>query len=130
MRIYISPVWNRLVAVAGLCIAVAALSAGDSKADPVAGYFCNSKTDQIAFLTKQAEGKNELLAADAVNKAAARQSCAYYRAAEAVPRSEQVFMDKGIVFKIQSFVFLPEGVERWYGTTFGSLDVPVRKQNI
>jgi hypothetical protein len=30
-------------------------------------------------------------------------------------------MDGGLVFKVQSYVFLPEKVERWTGAVFGSL---------
>jgi hypothetical protein len=33
-------------------------------------------------------------------------------------------MRDGLVFKLHSFMFLPERVERWSGTVFGSLQQP------
>jgi hypothetical protein len=88
----------------------------------VRGFFCDAKQDQVAFLTVQAEGENEEMAADAVNKSIAKASCAYYLPA--------TVMDRGLVFKLESYVFLPEKVERWRGTVLGSLRVTAQKQDI
>jgi hypothetical protein len=30
-------------------------------------------------------------------------------------------IEEGLVFKLQSYMFLPEKVERWSGTVFGSM---------
>jgi hypothetical protein len=32
-------------------------------------------------------------------------------------------MNDGIVYKVQSYIFLPEKVERWTGSYFGSMQV-------
>jgi hypothetical protein len=96
----------------------------------VRGFFCDAKQDQVAFLTVQAEGENEEMAADAVNKSIAKASCAYYLPATAIPTGEHTVMDRGLVFKLESYVFLPEKVERWRGTVLGSLRVTAQKQDI
>jgi hypothetical protein len=106
-------------ALAALCLAPTAT------ADPVVvrvkGFFCNDKSHQIAFMTLKAKGENEEMAANAVNKSLAKFSCAYYIPATAIHTGEQTVIEGGLVFKLQSYLFLPEKVERWTGTTFGSL---------
>ncbi len=87
----------------------------------VRGFFCNAKVDSINFLLYQAQGENEEMAANAVNKAIAKASCAYYLPANAIYTGEHTVMQDGLVFKLQSFVFLPEKVERWSGSVLGSL---------
>lgn len=98
-----------------------------ANADPgierVRGYFCNAKNDSVAFLVEQAKGENEIMAANAVNKRIAEFSCAYYMRADAIRTGEQTVMEDGLVFKLQKFLFLPEKVERWSGTVFGSLQL-------
>lgn len=96
----------------------------------VRGFFCDAKQDQVAFLTIQAEGENEEMAANAVNKSIAKMSCAYYLPAAAIPTGEHTVMDRGLVFKLESYVFLPEKVERWRGTVLGSLQAAAQKQDI
>jgi hypothetical protein len=39
-------------------------------------------------------------------------------------------MKDGLVYKLQSFTFLPEKVERWSGTVLGSLQVTASDQDI
>lgn len=87
----------------------------------VSGYFCGAKSDQIAFLQRRAAGDAGEIAANVVNKAAGKQTCAYFLPATAIPADEKTVMSGGIVYRMQSFVFLPEKVERWTGTYFGSL---------
>jgi hypothetical protein len=100
-----------------------------SAAEPVrvGGYFCDSRDDQMAFLRLRAKGENEIMAANAVNKAAGKQSCADYISVEVIPGREKIEMSSGLVFKVQSFTFLPENKERWAGTLFGSLDQVAEK---
>jgi len=88
----------------------------------VGGYFCDTREDQMAFLRLRAKGENEIMAANAVNKVAGKQSCADYISVEVIPGRERVEMSNGLVFKVQSFMFLPENQERWAGTLFGSLE--------
>ncbi len=88
----------------------------------VAGYFCDTREDQMAFLSLQATGENEIMAANAVNKSAGKQTCANYISVEVIPGNEKIVMADGLVFKVQSFTFLPEKAERWAGTIFGSLN--------
>lgn len=92
--------------------------------DPVrvGGYFCDTRQDQMAFLQQRAAGENEIMAANAVNKAVGRQTCADYISVEVIPGDEKIVMTGGLVFKVQSFTFLPENAERWAGTLFGTLD--------
>jgi hypothetical protein len=118
-------------AVCGVLLAAGATAlltmpsiSADSGAERVRGFFCNNKDDSIAFLSLQAKGENEEMAAYAVNKRIAKFSCAYYLPAKAIPTGEQTVIDGGIVYKLQSYLFLPEKVERWSGTTFGSLAAP------
>lgn len=96
----------------------------------VEGYFCDAKADQLAFLSKKAEGENEIMASNAVNKALGRASCMPYIVADAVPTSEQTVMDNGLVYVLRSYKFLPEDVERWHGTVMGSLQQSAQHQDI
>jgi len=115
-------------AVLALCLGgMGALFAPVSSAETapaperVRGFFCNAKADSINFLLYQAQGENEEMAANAVNKAIAQFSCAYYLPANAIYTGEHTVMQDGLVFKLQSYVFLPEKVERWSGSVLGSL---------
>ncbi len=108
--------------------ATISMSSAARSDDPtrVAGYFCGSKAEHVAFLQRRAAGDSEEIAANVVNKAAGKQTCAYFLPADAIPARDQTVMDGGIVFKEQSFVFLPEKVERWTGSFFGSLQTKAR----
>ena len=108
-----------LVAVAALCLMLPA--SADPGVERVRGFFCNGKSDQVAFLALLAKGENEEMAANAVNKSIGKFSCAYYTPATAVHIGEQTVIDQGLVFKLQSYRFLPEKVERWSGAVFGSM---------
>ncbi len=77
--------------------------------------------NSINFLMYQAKGENEEMAANAVNKEIAKASCAYYLPADAIYTGEHTVMRDGLVFKLHSYVFLPEQVERWSGSVLGSL---------
>lgn len=100
---------------------------GRSSADPapaperVRGFFCNAKSDSLDFLREQAAGENEEMAANAVNKRLKTFSCAYYLPANAIYTGEHTVIQDGLVYKLHSFLFLPERVERWSGSTIGSL---------
>lgn len=118
-----------MAALGAVCLAHGA-SAGDGQAERVRGYFCDAKADQIAFLNLKARGETEVMAANAVNKHAAKMSCAPYLPAMAIAGKEQTVMKDGLVYKLQSFVFLPEKVERWSGTVLGSLQVTSKDQDI
>lgn len=119
-----------LCAVLGaMCLAQGA-SANGEHTERVRGYFCDAKADQIAFLNAKARGESEIMAANAVNKRLAKMSCAPYLPATAIPTGEHTVMDGGLVYKLQSFVFLPEKVERWSGTVFGSLQVIAKEQDV
>jgi hypothetical protein len=121
----------RISSRAALAALILAAPAGAEDAtERVRGYFCDAKADQVAFLSLQAEGENEIMAANAVNKSIAKASCAYYLPADALPTGEHTVMDRGLVFKLESFVFLPEKVERWRGTVLGSLRATAQKQDI
>lgn len=111
-----------------LSLIVSAHAAYADDAVRVEGYFCDTRQDQIAFLTMRATGENEIMSADAVNKSAGRQTCAPYMSVEVVPGNERTMIDGGVVFKIQSFTFLPEKSEKWSGTFFGSLDIVAEKE--
>lgn len=89
--------------------------------DRVRGFFCNAKADSIGFLMSQAMGENEEMAANAVNKSLGKFSCAYYLPANAIYTGEHTVMRDGLVFKLHSYLFLPEKVERWSGSVLGSL---------
>lgn len=109
------------------CIGGAAIPASTIAAEPAAapervrGFFCNEKADSVDFLRTQAGGENEEMAANAVNKRLGKFSCAYYLPADAIYTGEHTIIQDGIVYKLQSFLFLPERVERWSGSAFGSL---------
>ncbi|MCC7252304.1 hypothetical protein [Hyphomicrobium sp.] len=118
-----------VAALGAVCLAQGASAAGEH-AERVRGYFCDAKSDQIAFLNFKARGETEVMAANAVNKGVAKMSCAPYLPAMAIPGKEQTVMQDGLVYKLQSFTFLPEKVERWSGTVFGSLQVTARDQDI
>lgn len=106
---------------------VALQSANAGEQVRVGGYFCDTRQDQVAFLTLRASGENEIMAANAVNKAAGKQTCADYISVEVVPGAEKTAIDNGLVYKLQSFTFLPEQAEKWSGTFFGSLDIVAEK---
>jgi hypothetical protein len=120
---------------AGAVIGVLAASAlaavaGSDELVRVNGFFCDAKADQIALLTRQAEGENDIMAANAVNKSLARQSCAYYLPLTAIPSGHHTVISGGLVFKLESYIFLPEKVERWSGTAIGSLQPAGAEHNI
>jgi hypothetical protein len=108
------------VAVAAGFVLLSSASA-DPAVEKVRGFFCNAKADQLAFLTLQAKGENEEIAANAVNKSIAKFSCAYYIPATAVHTGDHTVIDGGLVFKLQSYMFLPEKVERWSGSVLGAM---------
>lgn len=97
--------------------------------EQVHGYFCNDKKETVAFLALQVQGENEIMAAEAVNKHAAKFTCAPYMKADAIPTGEHTIIEGGLVFKVQGYLFLPEKVERWQGTIFGSLGSTARARS-
>jgi hypothetical protein len=107
-------------AAVAILFMVPAADAGPA-VERVKGFFCNDRSDQIAFLSLKAEGENEEMAANAVNKSIAKFSCAYFIPATAVHTGDQTVIEDGIVFKLRSYLFLPEKVERWTGSAIGSL---------
>jgi hypothetical protein len=112
------------LALCGVGISVGGVSTqAETSAAPerVRGFFCNAKDDSLNFLVAQAGGENEEMAANAVNKKLGKFSCAYYTPADAIYTGEHTVIRDGLVFKLHSFMFLPEKVERWSGTVFGSL---------
>lgn len=117
--------------VAAACLAgmLGVASAGGPPVK-VEGYFCDAKTDQLAFLSKKLAGDNEIMASNAVNKEAGKASCLPYIVADAVPTSEQTVLHNGHVFVLRSYTFMPENVERWHGTVSGSLQLNAQRQNI
>lgn len=118
-----------LAALGAICLAHGA-AAGSEQAERVRGYFCDAKADQIAFLNFKARGETEVMAANAVNKGIARMSCAPYLPLMAIPGKEHTVMEGGLVYKLQSFTFLPDKVERWSGTVLGSLQQTAHDQDI
>jgi hypothetical protein len=115
-----------LAALAGFALASAALSGATQAEDTAApervrGFFCNAKADSLNFLLEQASGDNEEIAANTVNKRLGVFSCAYYLPANAVYTGEHTVIQDGLVFKLHSYIFLPERVERWTGSTIGTL---------
>lgn len=110
---------------AGLTVLTALFLAPSASAGPalerVKGFFCNGKQDYISFLALRAEGENEEMAANAVNKSIAEFSCAYYIPATAVHTGEHTVIEDGLVLKLNSYVFLPEKVERWSGSVLGAM---------
>jgi hypothetical protein len=103
---------------------VALCGGGPARSDDpvrVSGYFCGQKHEQVAFLQREAAGDTEEIAANEVNKVVGKQTCAFFLPASAIPVKDETVMHDGIVYKVQSFIFLPEKVERWTGTFFGSM---------
>ena len=119
-----------LAALGAAVLAHGATAGSEPAAERVRGYFCDAKADQVAFLNFKARGETEVMAANAVNKRIAKASCAPYLPAMAIPGKEQTIMEDGLVYKLQSFVFLPERVERWSGTVLGSPQITARDQDI
>lgn len=111
-------------------IGCAGLAFANDEPERVRGYFCGSKADQIAFLIERAKGENELMAANAVNKAAGSASCAYFLPLKAIAAEEETVFSGGLAFTVQRFVFLPEKSEHWAGAVFGSLSGGKKGQNI
>lgn len=105
-----------------------AIPASAEDAMRVGGYFCDTREDQIAFLTRRAAGDNEIMAANAVNKAVGKATCADYVSVEVVPAGEKVVVSDGLVFKMHRVIFLPENVERWIGSVTDSLSVQVAER--
>jgi hypothetical protein len=108
--------------VAMTLLAVTASPSIPAQPQQVRGFFCNAKTDVMAFLAEMTRGQNEVMAANTVNKKLGAMSCAYYLPAHADSGKPQTVFDGGIVFQVQSHVFYPEHVERWSGTFFGALE--------
>ncbi|MEI9901036.1 MAG: hypothetical protein WDN31_13865 [Hyphomicrobium sp.] len=110
-----------------VCIVGLLAYGGRSTADPastperVRGFFCNAKSHSVDFLREQASGENEEMAANAVNKRLKAASCAYYLPANAIYTGAHTVIQDGLVYKLHSYLFLPERVERWSGSTIGSL---------
>lgn len=110
--------------IALLLSSVALYAAEPAQSDDpvrVSGYFCDQKHEQVAFLQREAAGDSEEIAANEVNKVVGKQTCAYFLPANAIPVKDETVMNNGLVYKVQSFIFLPEKVERWTGTYFGSM---------
>lgn len=78
----------------------------------------------------RSRGETAIMAANAVNKRIAEASCAHFLPLTAIPGSEQTVMERGLVFKVQKFIFLPEKAEYWSGSVFGSLGGAASEQNI
>jgi hypothetical protein len=106
-----------LTLAAGLTMTAPARSAAPVE---VYGYFCSEKTEQVVFLERRAAGESEEVAANSVNKSSGKLACAYYMPAKAIPSHSDTVMNEGIVYSVQSYLFLPEKVERWTGNFFGS----------
>lgn len=106
--------------------AITASDAGSDRPERISGYFCGAMNEQIAFLQHTAAGETEEIAANAVNKVVGKQTCAFFLPANAVPVSDKTVMNDGLVYKMQSYLFLPEKVERWTGTYFGVMQAPPR----
>lgn len=125
---------RKIIAVSVALSAMAVLSSLQATADAgavkVEGYFCDAKSDQLAFLSKKAEGENEIMASNTVNKSVGKPSCMPYIVADAVLVSEQTVIDKGLVFVLRSYKFLPENIERWHGTVSGSLVQSAERHDI
>jgi hypothetical protein len=111
-------------------LALIAPAAADDSEVRVKGYFCSAPGEQVAFLNLKAQGESDEMAANAVNKSLGRFTCAYYRPANAIQTGEKTVMDSGLVFKVESYLFLPERVERWTGSVFGSLQSSASDKDI
>jgi len=104
--------------------AIGVCAAGSAQSDEpvrVSGYFCGAKHEQVAFLRREAAGDPEEIAANEVNKVVGKQTCAFFLPAHAILAHDETVMSGGVVYKVQSFIFLPEKVERWTGSYFGSM---------
>ncbi len=115
-------------AVAVLASASSGVVADIEKAEKVKGYFCDTRSDLVQFLTEVAKGENEVMAANAVNKARGKQTCAFYLPLNAIAKEEKNHMEHGVVYVVKSFIFLPERAEKWSGSTIGSLTNAVRRE--
>jgi hypothetical protein len=118
---------KRFVPLVALVSVLASAGASAQERVRVGGYFCDTRQDQAAFLSLRAAGENEIMAANAVNKSVGRQTCADYISVEVIPGGEKTVMSGGLVFKMQSFTFLPEKAEKWAGTVLGSLEQVAEK---
>lgn len=108
----------------GIALAACAawsMSAFSDAPTRVKGYFCGAKSEQIAYMQRLVAGDSEEIAANAVNKSVGKQTCAYFLPADVMPLQDQTVISGGLLFKVQSFVFLPEKVERWTGSYSGSV---------
>jgi hypothetical protein len=119
--------WRLVFLVVAAAIAPAAADDAEVR---VKGYFCNAPGEQVAFLNFKAQGESDEMAANAVNKSLSRFTCAYYRPATAIQTGEKTVMDGGLVYRVQSYLFLPERVERWTGSVLGSLQSSARDKDI
>lgn len=108
-------------ALFGLSALTFASDVHSSEPVEVYGYFCSAKNEQVAFLQHRASGESEEVAANFVNKTAGKLTCAYFMPAKAIPAHVETITSEGLVFSVQSYIFLPEKIERWTGTFFGSL---------
>jgi len=124
-------IMGMVLALAGTGLFASAFNirADDQPSERVRGFFCNAKQDSLDFLRAQALGENEEIAANTVNKSIGKFSCAYYLPADAIYTGEHTIIQDGIVYKLHSFMFLPEKVERWSGTAFGSLQQPTNAKH-
>ena len=130
--------WRQLSAktvVLALSCAAAIVPASNAApmypSERVRGFFCNEMSHSVDFLMQQTKGENEEIAANSVNKALAKFSCAYYMALNAIYTGEHTVMKRGMIFKLHSYVFLPERVERWSGSAVSTLQVsPYAKHDV
>jgi hypothetical protein len=102
-----------------LIVTITTARAGEPEV--VRGYFCESEADQISYLQYRAVGETAVMAANAVNKVAGKQSCAPYLPTMAVKKATKTVFRAGVAYQMESYVFMPENVERWTGTLIGSL---------
>lgn len=121
-----SPIALSILAIAAL----APTALADESTIRIGGYLCDAKQEQVAFLERRASGDNDIMAAEAVNKAAGRAACADYIAVEVIPDGEFVVVSNGMVFKTHRLVLLPERAERWFGSMTSSLEQYADKQDI
>ncbi len=100
----------------------------EEKTEKVKGYFCDTRSDLVQFLTEIARGESEVIAANAVNKSRGKQTCAFYLSLNAIAKEEKNHMERGVVYVVKSFIFLPERAEKWSGSTIGSLSNSARRE--
>lgn len=113
--------FSRIALFASTVVLCASAPARSDDPVRVSGYFCGQKHEQVAFLQREAAGDTEEIAANEVNKVVGKQTCAFFLPANAIPVKDETVMSNGLVYKVQSFIFLPEKVERWTGAYFGSM---------